>query len=120
LLGIAVAMHALSRRASFGAVVLSVDQRGILDRRLSPRPIAWLEIASICPVHPMRGKVMDIRLRFPMTTLRETRWPVRIGAYCQTAYGAPAITALTKRAARIDDATAGLAAKPSKDSCGPI
>jgi hypothetical protein len=27
-----------------------------------------------------------------MATLRETRWPVRIGAYCQMGYGVPAVT----------------------------
>jgi hypothetical protein len=36
--------------------------------------------------------VVDIRLRWPKATLAGPRWPVRIGAHCQTGYGVPAIT----------------------------
>jgi hypothetical protein len=85
-------MHCLSRRASAEAPVLSVDQRGILDHRLMPRYIEWQEIAAICPVDANRHNVIDIELRWPKFTLAETRWPVRIGAYCQTGYGVPAVT----------------------------
>jgi hypothetical protein len=46
LCGIAVLMQGLSRRADDGSVVLSVDRRGILDRRLISRHIAWQEIKA--------------------------------------------------------------------------
>jgi hypothetical protein len=92
LAGVALLMHCLSRRASAEAPVLSVDQRGILDHRLMPRYIEWQEIAAICPVDANRNNVIDIELRWPKFTLGETRWPVRIGAYCQTGYGVPAVT----------------------------
>lgn len=92
LLGVAVLMHGLSRRASDDSVVLSVDERGVLDRRLMPRHIAWQEIATICPVESDRNQVVDMGLRWPRTTLREARWKVRLGAYCQMGYGVPAVT----------------------------
>ena len=92
LLGVALLMHGLSRRASDGSVVLSVDQRGILDRRLMARRIEWQEIDAICPVDTDRSHTVDIRLRWPRTTLDQTRALVRIGAYCQIGYGVPAIT----------------------------
>jgi hypothetical protein len=69
-----------------------VDQYGIVDRRLMTRRIAWQEIAEIYPVEPDRNQTVDIALRWPKVTLRETRWPVRLGAYCQIAYGIPAVT----------------------------
>ena len=47
LCGIAVLMQGLSRRVNDGAVVLSVDRRGILDHRLISRHIAWQEIKTI-------------------------------------------------------------------------
>jgi hypothetical protein len=92
LCGVAVLMHVLSRRANERAVVLSVDRRGILDHRLISRPIAWQEIKAIWPVNPDRNRTIDIELRWPETTLRDTRWSVRVGAYCQTGYGVPAVT----------------------------
>jgi hypothetical protein len=92
LVGVAFLIHCLSRRASADTVVLSVDQRGILDHRLMPRYIEWQEISAICPVDANRNHVVDIELRWPKITLAETRWPVRIGAYCQTGYGVPAVT----------------------------
>jgi hypothetical protein len=92
LAGVALLMHGLVRRASAEAVVLSIDRRGILDRRLMSKRIAWQEIEAICPVDADRSHVVDIRLRWPKDTLAETRWPVRIGAYCQVAYGVPAVT----------------------------
>jgi hypothetical protein len=92
LVGVALLIHGLSRRASAGTVVLTVDQRGILDHRLMPRYIEWHEIAAICPVDANRNHVVDIELRWPKITLAETRWPVRIGAYCQIGYGVPAVT----------------------------
>jgi hypothetical protein len=92
LAGVAFLIHCLSRRAFPDTVVLSVDQRGILDHRLMPRYIEWREIAAIWPVDANRNHVVDIELRWPKTTLAETRWPVRFGAYCQTGYGVPAVT----------------------------
>jgi hypothetical protein len=92
LVGVALLIHGLSRRASADTVVLTVDQRGILDHRLMPRYIEWQEIAAICPVDANRNHVVDIELRWPKITLAETRWPVRIGASCQIGYGVPAVT----------------------------
>ena len=92
LLAVALLMHRLSRRASVDTVVLSVDQRGILDRRLMSRHIAWQEIEAIWPVDIDHSHVVDIELRWPKITLDGTRWPVRIGAYCQIGYGVPAVT----------------------------
>ncbi len=89
---IAFFMHCLSRRACDPLVVVLVDQRGIFDRRIMPRPIAWQEIAAICPVDTDRSCVIDIDLRWPKITLGKTRWSVRIGAYCQTAYNVPAVS----------------------------
>ena len=74
LLGVALLMHGLSRRAADDTVVLSLDQRGILDRRLMPRHIKWQEIEAICPVDTNRSHTVDIRLRWPRTTLEHTRW----------------------------------------------
>ena len=90
--GVTLLMHCLSRRASAGMAVLSVDRRGIFDRRLMSRRIEWQEIEAICPVNVDRNHTVDIYLRWPMATLRETRWPMRIGAYCQMGYGVPAVT----------------------------
>ena len=92
LLGVALLMSGLSRRAFDDSVVLSVDQRGILDRRLMARRIEWQEIGAICPVDTDRSHTVDIRLRWPRTTLDQTSWPVRIGAHCQIGYGVPAVT----------------------------
>jgi hypothetical protein len=92
LVGICVLVHGLGRRALSDAVVLSVDQRGIFDRRLMSRHIAWQEIAAICPVDTGRSHVIDIALRWPEITLAQTRWPVRIGARLQASYSVPAVT----------------------------
>jgi hypothetical protein len=92
LVGVAFFMHRLSRCASADTAVLSVDQRGILDRRLMSRRIEWQEIEAICPVDANRNHVVDIELRWPKITLAETRWSVRIGAYCQIGYGVPAVS----------------------------
>jgi hypothetical protein len=92
LAAIAFFVHCLSRRACDPVVVLLVDQRGIFDRRVMPRPIAWQEIAAICPVDTDRCCVIDIDLRWPKVTLEKTHWSVRIGAYCQTAYNVPAVS----------------------------
>lgn len=91
LLGVAVLLHRLCRRA-FAKVVLSIDERGIFDRRLMSRHFEWGEIESICPVNIDRSHVVDIRLRWPKATLAGTRWLVRIGAHCQAGYGVPAVT----------------------------
>jgi hypothetical protein len=72
LLGVALLMHGLSRRAPDDSVVLSVDQRGILDRRLMARRIEWQEIGAICLVDTDRSHKIDIRLRWPRTTLDQT------------------------------------------------
>jgi hypothetical protein len=92
LIGVAVLLRRLDQRASTDAVVLSVDPRGILDRRLMDRHIAWQEIEAICPVNTDRSHVVDIVLRWPRVTLGKTRWSVRIGALCQAGYGVPAVT----------------------------
>jgi hypothetical protein len=92
LIAVACLLHALGRRIRNSAVVLSVDRRGIFDRRLLPRPIGWQEIEGSCRVDVERSHVVDFRLRWPEITLRDTRWAVRVGAYCQQAYGIPAIS----------------------------
>jgi hypothetical protein len=92
LAGIALLMNDLVRRSRAEMVVLSVDQYGILDRRLMPRRIAWQEIAQIYPVETDRNQTVDIALRWPKVTLGETRWPVRIGACCQMHCGVPAVS----------------------------
>jgi hypothetical protein len=56
------------------------------------RRIEWQEIDAICLVDTVRSYTVDIRLRWPRTTLDQTSWPVRIGAHCQTGYGVPAVT----------------------------
>ena len=56
------------------------------------RHIAWQEIKAIWPVNADRNHTIDIELRWPETTLRDTRWSVRVGAYCQMGYGVPAVT----------------------------
>jgi hypothetical protein len=90
--GVVLLMQGLSRRASSRAVVLSVDQHGISDRRLMSRRIEWQEIDAIYPVDTDRNHTVDIKLRWPKTTLAGTRWLIRIGALCQTGYGVPAVT----------------------------
>jgi hypothetical protein len=92
LLVVALVMHGLARRACDDTVVLSVDERGILDRRLMARHIEWREIAAICPVDTSRSHTVAVNLRWPKATLKQTRWMIRIGAYCQTGYGVPAVT----------------------------
>jgi hypothetical protein len=62
---VAFLAHGLSRRAFADGVVLSVDHRGIFDRRLMSRYIEWQEIEAICPVNTDRGRVIDLRLRWP-------------------------------------------------------
>jgi len=92
LIAVACLLHAVGRRASSAAIVLSVDRRGIFDRRLLSRPIGWQEIEGICPVNTKRSYVVDIELRWPEVTLRDTRWAVRVGAHCQEGYGVPAVS----------------------------
>ena len=92
LIGVALLMRRLDQRAGTDAVVLAVDPRGIFDRRLMERHIAWQEIEAICPVNTDRSHVVDIVLRWPRITLDKTRWSVRIGAYCQVGCGVPAVT----------------------------
>lgn len=92
LAGVAFHMQRLSRRARDDSIVLQVDQCGILDRRLMSKHIKWQEIESVCPVDTDRSHTVDIRLRWPKSTLGETRLSVRIGAFCQSGYGVPAIT----------------------------
>ena len=92
LIAVACLLHAVGRRVGSGAIVLSVDRRGIFDRRLLLRPISWQEIEGICPVNTKRGYVIDIKLRWPQLTLRQARWAVRVGALCQQAYGVPAVS----------------------------
>jgi hypothetical protein len=92
LLGVALLMHGFGRRAADREAVLSIDWRGILDRRLMPERIEWREIARICTVNEERAHVVDIALRQPDRTLAGTRLAVRIGALCQRGYAVPAIT----------------------------
>jgi hypothetical protein len=92
LFAIARLAHGIARRARSGAGVLMIDQSGILDLRLMPRRIGWQEIEMVFPVNLDRGKVIDLSLRWPDTTLAGTRWLTRIGAILQQAYGVPAIT----------------------------
>jgi hypothetical protein len=92
LFAIARLAHGVARRARSGAGVLMIDQSGILDLRLMPRRIGWHEIEMVFPVNLDRGKVIDLSLRWPDTTLAGTRWLTRIGAILQQAYGVPAIT----------------------------
>jgi len=92
LLGVAVLMHGLSRRAAAEGPVLSIDEHGVLDRRLMARTIAWQEIAAICAVDTDRAHVVDLELRWPQVTLAKTQWHIRIGAPCQRGYGVPAVT----------------------------
>ena len=92
LCGIVLLIDGVRRRASDDTVVLSVDRHGILDRRLMSRHIEWQEIESIFPVNTDRNHTLDIQLRWPKTTLRQSRWAIRVGAYCQVAYGVPAVT----------------------------
>jgi len=92
LLAIARLAHGIARRARSGAGVLMIDQSGILDLRLMPRRIGWHEIEMVFPVNLDHGRVIDLSLRWPDTTLAGTRWLTRIGAILQQAYGVPAIT----------------------------
>ena len=92
LLSVAALMHGLARRCEPATVVLSIDHRGILDRRLMDRRIAWQEIAWVCRVDVQRGQVVDLALRWPDVTLRGTPWLVRIGGPCQNGFGVPAVT----------------------------
>ena len=92
LFAIARLAHGIARRGTSGTAVLMIDQSGILDLRLMPRRIGWHEIEMVFPVNLDRGKVIDLSLRWPDTTLADTRWLTRIGAVLQQAYGVPAIT----------------------------
>jgi hypothetical protein len=92
LLFLGALMHGLVRRCDPTAVVLSIDHRGILDRRLMCRRIAWQEIASVCRVDLHRSQVVDLVLCWPDDTLRETAWLVRIGGPCQKGFGVPGVT----------------------------
>src|SRR5215813_2447137 len=85
-------MHGIGRRAAVRHAVLTIDERGILDRRLMSKRIGWHEIESICPVNIHRSHVVDLRLRWPDITLSGTRLPIYIGATCQKTYGVPAMT----------------------------
>jgi hypothetical protein len=91
-LATALVLHLLSKRSLADSIVLSTDEREIHDRRFMPARIEWQEIEAICPIDTSRSHVVDIRLRYPKFTLANTRWPVRMGAYCQIGYGVPAIT----------------------------
>jgi len=92
LLAIACLAHGIARRATSGAAVLMIDQSGILDLRLMPRRIGWHEIEMVFPVNLDRGRVVDLSLRWPGSTLAGTRWLTRLGATIQETYGVPAIT----------------------------
>jgi hypothetical protein len=89
---VARTLHALSRHFDIDGDVLTIDEHGILDRRIMDHRIAWQEIAAICETDITRSHVVDIALRWPKDTLAQTRWHVRLGAYCQTGYGIPAVT----------------------------
>ena len=89
LLGVAVLVHGVSRRAAAETTVLSIDQRGVWDRRLTSRHIEWREIELVCPVDCERSHVVDLELRRPEIALAGTRWRVRIGAHCQRGFWGP-------------------------------
>src|SRR5262245_20581703 len=76
LLGVAILLHRLGRRAFADTVVLSIDERGIFDRRLMSRHFEWREIEAIYPVKIDRRHVVDIRLRWAKGKVGGTRWPV--------------------------------------------
>lgn len=92
LVSVAALMLGLVRRCDPATVVLSIDHRGILDRRLMARRIAWQEIAAVCRVDVRRSQVVDLVLSWPDDTLRGTPWLVRIGGPCQTGFDVPAVT----------------------------
>ena len=92
LTGVAALMGLLCRRAASEEIVLTINERGIFDRRLMPRQIDWQEIEAVCHVNMNGGHVIDLRLRWPKTTLRGTPWRVRIGAFCQTGFDVTAVT----------------------------
>jgi hypothetical protein len=92
LAGIARTLCALDRYMRDDGEVLSIDEHGILDRRVMSRRISWQEIAGICHTDTARSRVVDIMLRWPHETLAEARWRARLGAYIQTGYGVPALT----------------------------
>src|SRR6516162_10181232 len=73
-------------------VVVSVGQTRILYHRFDFKQIGGEEIAAIWPVKTDRSHVIDVELRWPKVTLEKARWRVRMGAYCQIAYGVPAVT----------------------------
>src|SRR5258706_12568896 len=68
LVGVALLTHGLNQRASADTIVLSVDRRGILDRRLMSRHIKWQEIEAIWPVNTDRSHAIHIQLRWPKTS----------------------------------------------------
>src|SRR5215468_3961993 len=92
LLSVAALIDRLARRCDPVTVVLSIDHRGILDRRLMSRRIAWQEIAGVCRVDVQRSQVVDLVLCWPDVTLRGARWLVRVGGPCQNGFGVPAVT----------------------------
>jgi hypothetical protein len=75
-LGIALLMHLLGQRATSEATVLTIDARGIVDRRLMAKRIAWQEIEAICPGDIDRSHVVDLKLRWPEIS------PAERGAQC--------------------------------------
>jgi hypothetical protein len=92
LAAVALLMHWLGRRAASDATVLHINERGILDRRLMLHRIAWQEIEAVCPVNVDCAFVVDLRLRWPKTTLAGAGWSARIGATLQTSFNVPAVT----------------------------
>ena len=90
-MSVAALMNRLAGRCD-QATVLCIDHRGILDRRLMSRRIAWQEIAWICPVDVYKSQVVDLVLCSPDVTLRGAPWLVRVGGPCQKGFGVPAVT----------------------------
>src|SRR5262245_17804209 len=74
--------HAVWRRLERAAErhpVVTIDDNGILDTRVLPRPIEWWEIEFFYPVDAARSRVVELRLRHPHRTLADAPWHVRLG-----------------------------------------
>src|SRR5262245_66029552 len=55
----------LVERAGEREPVVRIDARGILDTRVSPRPIEWWEIRFFYPLDLSRSRVVELELHHP-------------------------------------------------------
>jgi hypothetical protein len=69
----------LLERAVDLRLIVRIDERGILDTRLLPRPIKWSEIDFFYPIDLGRSQVVELSLRHPHRTLAEAPWHMRVG-----------------------------------------